>query len=330
MARQWRIEYPGALYHILSRGNERRPIFIDTEDKIVFLEVVDEMTWRFNVDIYAYVLMNNHYHLLLKTNTDNLSKSMQWFGATYTRRFNVKHKRTGHLFQGRFKSFIIENDVYLLRLSCYIHRNPLRARMVNRLAEYKWSSYLCYAYGKKNDGWLKTDIILNQFTMKDKNAAYREMVQNYSNEEGEIRENLQYGLVFGSRDFFSTIKTKYLPTKGDAEIPQQIQILKADTKPEEIIKKAETILNCNVEKMLESSRLTGELKDKRDLMIYLLWGSGLFRNQVIGECFGIGYSSVSQRVSIVKKRLRNDDNALGLLYKELSTKIKMARNVKMK
>lgn len=323
MARQWRIEYPGALYHILSRGNERRPIFNDTEDKNIFLDVLDEMTRRYNVELYAYVLMDNHYHLLLKTNTDNLSKSMQWFGATYTRRFNVKYKRTGHLFQGRYKSFIIESDIYLLRLSCYIHRNPLRARIVNRLADYKWSSYICYAYKKKDERWLKTDFILNQFTEKDKKMAYRKMVQNYSNEEEKIWENLQYGLVFGSQDFFSTIKRKYLPTKCDTEIPQQMQILKANTKPQEIIKKAETILKCKVEKMLESSRLTGELKDKRDLMIYQLWCTGLFRNQVIGDCFGLGYSSVSQRVRLVKKRLKNADKPLSLLYKKLSVKIKM-------
>ena len=159
--------------------------------------------------------------------------------------------------------------------------------------------------------------------MNDKNTAYREMVQNYSNEEGKIWENLQYGLVFGSQDYFSKIKAKYLPAKGDAEIPQQTQILKAYTKPEEFIKKAEAILNCNVEKMLHSSRLTGGLKDKRDLMIYFLWGLGLFRNQEIAECFGIGYSSVSQRVRIVKKRLRNGDSSFSLLYKELSAKIKM-------
>ena len=323
MARQWRIEYPDALYHILSRGNERRPIFIDTEDRISFLEVIEEMTCRFNVDIYAYVLMNNHYHLLLKTNIGNLSKSMQWFGATYTRRFNVKHKRSGHLFQGRYKSFIIENDIYLLRLSCYIHRNPLRAKMVNRLAGYKWSSYLCYAYGKKHDGWLKTEFILNQFTVNDKYTAYRKMVQKYSNEDEKNWENLHYGLVFGSQDYFSKIKAKYLPIKDDAEIPQQKQIFKANTNPKVIVKKAAKILNCNVEKMIESSRLTGELKDKRDLMIYLLWASGLFRNQVIAECFGIRYSSVSQRVSIIKKRLRSGEKELNLLYNGLKANIKI-------
>ena len=111
---------------------------------------------------------------------------MQWFGATYTRRFNVKHRRSGHLFQGRFKSFIIENDSYLLRLSCYIHRNPLRAKIVKRLSDYKWSSYLCYAYAPNNNDWLKTDFILNQLITDDKKKAYREMVQRYSKEEGKI------------------------------------------------------------------------------------------------------------------------------------------------
>jgi len=134
---------------------------------------------------------------------------------------------------------------------------------------------------------------------------------------------LQYGLVFGSQDYFSTIKAKYLPTKAIPEIPQQIQIVKADIKPEDIIKKAETILNCDVKKMIASSRVTGTLRDKRDLIIFLLWNSGLFRNQVIGESFGIGYSSISQRVSIVKERLRNDDRTLSYLYNDLIAKIKM-------
>ena len=134
---------------------------------------------------------------------------------------------------------------------------------------------------------------------------------------------MQYGLVFGSQDYFSTIKAKYLPTKAIPEIPQQIQIVKADIKPEDIIKKAETILNCDVKKMIASSRVTGTLRDKRDLIIFLLWNSGLFRNQVIGESFGIGYSSISQRVSIVKERLRNDDRTLSYLYNDLIAKIKM-------
>ena len=155
MARQWRIEDPGALYHVLSRGNNRQNIFVNDDDRQMFLELMEELSERFRVEVYAYVLMSNHYHILLKTNEANLSKSMQWFGSTYTRRFNIKNGANGHLFQGRFKSIIVENDSYLLRLSCYIHRNPLRAGIVKRLFDYSWSSYKFYAYAKKAPKWLK-------------------------------------------------------------------------------------------------------------------------------------------------------------------------------
>jgi len=106
----------------------------------LFLKTVGEMSDRFEIDVYAYALMGNHYHLLLKTNRANLSKSMQWLGLTYTRRFNSESTIKEICFQGRFKSIIVQNDAYLMRLSCYIHRNPLRAGIVKRLADYCWSN----------------------------------------------------------------------------------------------------------------------------------------------------------------------------------------------
>ncbi len=116
MARQWRIEYPGALYHVLSRGNGRQDIFLTDDDRALFIELIQELSDRFNIEVYAYVLMGNHYHLLLKTIEANLSKGMQWFGTAYTRKFNLFNNRNGHLFQGRFKSIIVENEAYLLLL----------------------------------------------------------------------------------------------------------------------------------------------------------------------------------------------------------------------
>jgi len=104
MARAWRIEYEGALYHVLSRGNERRDIFWDDDDRTMFLTGLAEAGERFAVDVLAYVLMGNHYHLLLRTRRANLSKAMQWLGLSYTTRFNFKQSRSGHLFQGRLKS----------------------------------------------------------------------------------------------------------------------------------------------------------------------------------------------------------------------------------
>jgi putative transposase len=121
MARPWRMEYDGAYYHVLSRGNEGRDIFYDDKDRRYFLDALGEMSERFEVEIYAFVLMSSHYHLLLQTKGSNLSRAMQWFGVTYTRRFNNRHFRSGHLFQGRFKSRLVENDAYVVELSCYIH-----------------------------------------------------------------------------------------------------------------------------------------------------------------------------------------------------------------
>ena len=167
MARAWRIEYAGALYHVMSRGNEQQAVFRDDQDRLLFLQSLGEMSDRYEMDIFAYVLMGNHYHVILRTNRPNLSKAMQWLGLTYTRRFNLRHFRTGHLFQGRFRGILVENEAYVMRLSCYIHRNPLRARIVRRLADYPWSSYRVYAYGYKGPEWLQTSLILSQFRNRD-------------------------------------------------------------------------------------------------------------------------------------------------------------------
>jgi REP element-mobilizing transposase RayT len=135
MARAWRIEFEGALHHVLSRGNERRDIFFGDADRRRFLDTLDDMAQRFEIEVFAYVLMGNHYHLLLCTARANLSRAMQWLGVTYANRLNAMHSRSGHLFQGRFKNMLVQNDAYLLQLSYYIHRNPLRTKMVERLAD---------------------------------------------------------------------------------------------------------------------------------------------------------------------------------------------------
>jgi len=122
MSRQWRIEYPGAIYHVLSRGNNRQEIFKTDDDRHLFLELLEELSARFHVGIYAYVLMSNHYHLLFQTHKHNLSRCMQWLGVTYTRRFNLNNRQSGHLFQGRFKSIIVENETYLLTYSSVSRR----------------------------------------------------------------------------------------------------------------------------------------------------------------------------------------------------------------
>jgi REP element-mobilizing transposase RayT len=321
MARALRIEYEGALYHTFSRGNEQRDIFLEDDDRLSFLKAIGEMSQRFDVDIFAYVLMGNHYHLLLRTRKANLSKSMHWLGSTYTRRFNLRHLRNGHLFQGRFKSILVQNEAYLMQLSCYIHRNPLRAGISNRLAAYPWSSYRVYAYEANHPEWLNTKLILTQFKEKDPHRAYREKVQKYSEEENQIWENLRYGLVFGTKRFLEQIKTDHLSEEPDAELPQLNRIIK-DKNLFKLIQKAAKILNCNIIKSNEPERfLIKDIQD-RDLLLHYLRETGLYTNYQIGAFFGITYSAVSRRASIIKFEITKSTE-LERKYNLIKSKIKV-------
>ena len=321
MTRAWRIEYEGALYHVLSRGNDRRNIVVDDKDRNLFLDAVGEMSQRFEVDICAYVLMDNHYHLLMRTRRANLSKSMQWLGATYTKRLNTRHFRSGHLFQGRFKNMLVQNDAYLLELSYYIHRNPVRAGMVKRLSSYKWSSYRAYAYDNQQREWLNTELLLSQFlNVADRHLAYREAAQKYAKEEQRIWEDLRHGIFLGTKKFVQKIKKRYLPDIPHGEIPRQRQLSKSLDADALLIQAAE-ILNCKLEQFRKAARVPqSEILD-RDMLLYLLWQSGQLTNVQIAEKFGLTYSAVSRRVSVFKnmlgknKTLQNKFNRVKSLIK---------------
>lgn len=322
MSRPWRIEYEGALYHLLSRGNERSDIFVDERDRHSFLDTIEEMSQRFEIDVFAYVLMSNHYHLLLRTRRANLKKAMHWFGTTYTQRFNRRHLRSGHLFQGRYKSIIVQNEAYLLQLSYYIHRNPQRAGTVKRLADYRWSSYRVYAYDRKTPEWLSTDLILSQFEgEQDRHKSYREKVQEYAKEEKRLFEDLRHGLILGSRQFVEKIRKKHLPSELDAAMPQQSQ-LATTVDLESFMVKAERKLKCDLKDFVRAGRLSGADKDKRDLLLYFIWQAGQLRNEQIGNLFGISYSAVSHIVRSFKAKLKKDQQ-LQAKFSQLNSLFKL-------
>ncbi|MHC4639451.1 MAG: transposase, partial [Planctomycetota bacterium] len=264
----------------------------------------------------AYVLMNSHYHLLIRTQRANLSKAMQWLGVTYTRRFNNKHSRIGHLFQGRFKSIIVQNDIYLMQLSCYIHRNPLKAGTVDRLAQYRWSSYPVYAYGKKGPQWLSTELILSQFDKKDRHRGYREKVQRYAKEEKHLLEDLRHGMILGSKNFVDKIRSTYIPEAPHREIPQQKSMFR-EFNPASFLDKAAKILNCDIRRFRQSSRISSSDKADRDILVYALWKTGKLTNEKIGELFGVTSSSISHSVRAMKLKLQTDrqsKNKLNQIY----------------
>ncbi len=163
MARPLRLEFPGAIYHVTSRGNARNVIFLDDEDRTLFLGCLGEVVARLGWRAHAYCLMDNHYHLLIETPEGNLSIGMRQLNGVYTQRFNRRHGRVGHVFQGRFKAIVVDRDSYLLELCRYVVLNPIRAGMVEQIERHAWSSYPATVGLAACPAWLETDWVPGRF-----------------------------------------------------------------------------------------------------------------------------------------------------------------------
>jgi putative transposase len=179
MARKLRVQYPGAIYHLMNRGDRREPIFKDDADRQRFVETLSEACLKTGWQVHAYCLMPNHFHLVVETPRANLVAGMKWFLGTYTSRFNRRHKLFGHLFSGRYKSLIVDGsgDGYLRSVCDYVHLNPGRAKLLNeeqRLSEYRWSSYPEYLKRPgRRAGWLRVDRLLGELGIQRDDAAGR-------------------------------------------------------------------------------------------------------------------------------------------------------------
>ena len=178
MARQLRLDYPGALHHVTARGNAQQPIFLDDADRYRFLTLLGEEILQQHWRCYAFCLMGNHYHLLLETPEPNLSRGMRRLNGRYTQYFNRRHHRVGHVLQGRFKSILVERESYLLELCRYVVLNPVRAGLVATPHEWMWSSYGATIGARPTPSWLAIDPVLSLFDGNRKRAVslYRQFV----------------------------------------------------------------------------------------------------------------------------------------------------------
>ncbi|MBL8414799.1 MAG: transposase [Propionivibrio sp.] len=154
MARPLRIEFPGAIYHVTSRGDRREPIFVDDVDRESLIAVLATGISRFDAQVLAYCLMGNHYHFVLHTRQANLSLLMRHLNGVYTQAFNRRHAKVGHLLQGRFKAILVDRDAYLLEVCRYVELNPVRAGMVSEPAQWPWSSYRAHIGQVPTPEWL--------------------------------------------------------------------------------------------------------------------------------------------------------------------------------
>ncbi len=221
MTRPLRIEFPGAIYHVISRGNASQIIYDDDKDRQVFLEILSRTTQRYHWLCHAYCLMDNHYHLLIETPEGNLSAGMRQINGVYTRRFNTRHKKSGHLFQGRFKSILVERDSYLLEVNRYISLNPVRAGMVTDPAKYRWSSFAAMTGKGDAPPFLNRNWTLSQFGFIEENAIskYQEFVYNGLSQGNTI--DLTDQSVLGSAKFKTDLQALLSRSANIDEIPRE-------------------------------------------------------------------------------------------------------------
>ena len=202
MARPLRIEYEGAFYHVTARGNERRRIFFSRTDYEKFLTNLREAALRFSVVVHCYVLMGNHYHLIVETPKANLSTFMHAIQSGYTTYFNRKKGRSGHLFQGRFKSILVDADAYLLELSRYIHMNPVRVNLAETPQAYPFSSYRAFV-DPQQETFVFRDLILS---MSHGHESYRRFVESALAEQAQNpSENIYGGMILGRKSFIKEV-----------------------------------------------------------------------------------------------------------------------------
>jgi len=212
MARKLRVQYPGAIYHVMNRGDRREPIFCDDKDREMFLDTLGQTCERTDWLVHAWCLMLNHFHLVVETPAANLVEGMKWFLGTYTSRFNRRHKYFGHLFSGRYKALLVEgnNRGYLKSVCDYVHLNPVRAKLLGtkaRLADFAWSSFGEYLKpaGQRRP-WLRVERVLGEWGIpKDSSAGRKQFelmleARRKSEDPQELRK-IERGWCYGSEEF---------------------------------------------------------------------------------------------------------------------------------
>jgi REP element-mobilizing transposase RayT len=227
MARPLRIEHPGALWHVTNRGNAGENIFRSDEDRLAFLDLLGEAVRRYGWVVTTYTLLDNHFHLVFETPDPTLSRGMQWLQGKYAQWFNKRHRRTGHLFQGRFKAFLVEKETYLLEVLRYVVLNPVRAGMVQRPEDYRWSSYRAIAGMGQAPPWLAVDHVLHQFAPDHAIAQeyYRAFVTEKIGDPRSPWEGLIGRIYLGSESWLETIKERIESKPRSDDHPREQRLI---------------------------------------------------------------------------------------------------------
>jgi putative transposase len=295
MARPLRIEYEGAFFHVTARGNERKNIFISKADYEKFLANLKEASERFSVVLHGYVLMKNHYHLIVETPNANLSAFMHAVQSGYTTYFNRKRNRSGHLFQGRFKSILVDKDAYLLELSRYIHLNPVRAHAADTPEAYLYSSYRAFIDPRETT-FIHRDLLL---AMTHGPEGYRRFVESALS-EGPVHplKEIYGGMILGRKTFIKEVMERLKDTQRK-EISHRRELHAGTVDLDDIAAHVAARFEISRETILISSPY-------RAYAVYLARKLTALSNPEIGAYFGITFSAVTKIVSRLKARMIKD------------------------
>jgi putative transposase len=269
MTRPLRIEYTGAFYHVMHRGNAGSDLFQSERDREKLLEYFGKAVDRYQIKVHTYCLMTNHYHLLIETPHPNLSQAIKWINVSYAAYFNRKRRRSGHLFQGRFKAVLIDADEYLKHLSRYIHLNPVRAGMVEHCKDHPWSSYPAFGGYKKRPEWLETNWLLSLFGKNQDKAKknYRDFVESVQNQKLENpSKDIVGGVILGGADFVNWVKQEILKKESDVKERPQFRSLRPRPTPEDLMSVVCREFDCGRETIIRKGK---KRNLARDLAIYL-------------------------------------------------------------
>lgn len=312
MARPLRVEFEEAIYHLCARGNARRAIFHDERDCARFLELLSESTQRFEAAVLCFVLMGNHFHLVAQTHRPNLRHWMHWLLVSYTVYLNRRHRFSGHLFQGRYKSFLVQEGDHLLGLSRYVHLNPVRGVSLGRgtpkerrkrLRAFKWSSYRGYAGLRAPFAFIEEAMVLEELRgpRRAERLRYRRFV-----EEGLVREiespfeAVRWQAVLGDESFMQKLRDRIKGLHKHRREITSLRMAMGSVDPEKIMRRVAEIYHVDRERLVSSGERGLHAKN---VAMWMIWESGTKSLREIGELFGgLDYAAVAQRIRRIRSR----------------------------
>jgi putative transposase len=327
MARPLRIDFPDATYHVTCRGNERRALFKDDDDRQAFISKLGNSLSIYGVKAHAYVLMTNHFHLVLQTPKANLSAFMRHFNVSYTGYFNRRHKRVGHLYHGRFKAILVETDRYLLGLTRYVHLNPVRIgawkrvgyrEQVGHLWRYSWSSLPGYVSAQRQIPWVTYEDVL--FHCSGSRRKYGRFVQD-GLETGYATpwKELKGQVVLGDEAFWKFVKSRseQLVVPTTAREQPSLKILEKLT-PAEIVSRVAEYFGLEPRRL---ERKRSGRRDERAILMELIYRHGRITQREVGEHLGgMDYTAVSHERRRLRERLQSNE-ALAKVYEDLERRL---------